>query len=415
MAKTFTPAGEEELADLLRAQSAARAAIGIRGGGTRSVGNPVTTDAVMETIGIKGITDYEPGSLTIIAKAGTKLKSINKALAAENQQLPFEPPDHGALFGRTSASTIGGVVAAGAAGPRAIQAGGARDSLIGVRLVTGDGDIVKNGGRVMKNVTGYDLVKLVAGSHGTLGVLTEVAFKVLPKPEAAATVRVTGIDASEAVDLMSKALCSPFDVSGAAYLGPGLKDGPAAIVRVEGFANSVAYRADRLVELLGKDMPGGGEIDIVDKAKSVAGLWGRVSDLSDFAAGSPAQTDNGGLWKVVLKPGLAPQMLELLKPAFDFDFVLDRGGGLVWIMASGDQFEGDNGDAAVIAAHDAVREAAQQLGGHAALFRAGSSVRDRVEAFHPQPARLAEISAGLRRQFDPAGILNPGRMVREAV
>src|SRR6056297_949309 len=233
------PASEADLSDIVRD---ARGPLRIRGGGTRNLGAP-SAGEVLETGGLSGISLYEPGALTLVAGAGTPLAEVEAALAAENQRLPFEPMDHRALLGTDGEPTIGGVVAANVSGPRRIQAGACRDSLIGVRFVDGAGTMLKNGGRVMKNVTGYDLVKLMAGSYGTLGVLMEVAFKVLPEVEAQASVVLSGLGPHQAVEAMAMALSSPFEVSGAAHL-PGAG---RTVLRLEGFTASVAYRADRLV------------------------------------------------------------------------------------------------------------------------------------------------------------------------
>jgi glycolate oxidase FAD binding subunit len=214
----MTPKSENALAEAVKAAAAKKTPLHIKGGGTRAGLGAGVTGEVLNTTGLKGVSLYEPGALTIVAAAGTPLETVEKTLAKENQRLAFEPMDHRALYGTNGKPTIGGVVAANVSGPRRIQAGACRDALIGVRFVDGEGTVIKNGGRVMKNVTGYDLVKLMAGSHGTLGVLTEVAFKVLPMPETSALVSVAGLGACRAVEAMSAALTSPFDVTGAAHL-----------------------------------------------------------------------------------------------------------------------------------------------------------------------------------------------------
>jgi len=242
-----TPKNETELSELVRA---ANGPLAIRGGGTRAIGNPVVGQA-LSTSAIKGIQLYEPGALTLVAKAGTAISDIEKALEKEGQILAFEPMDHRALLGTKGTPTIGGAVAANVSGPRRIQSGACRDFLLGVRFVDGRGDIIKNGGRVMKNVTGYDLVKLMAGSFGTLGILTEVAFKVLPKPDTEATLLCDGQDARSAVSALSLGLSSPFSVSGAAYLDLGDGAMRQTRIRLEGMPKSVAYRAETLAKQLG--------------------------------------------------------------------------------------------------------------------------------------------------------------------
>ncbi|MFN0116246.1 MAG: FAD-binding protein, partial [Paracoccaceae bacterium] len=281
----MTEAGIRDEADIAEAVRSANGPLRIAGGGTRGIGRPVAGMG-LSTAGLSGITLHQPGALTLVARAGTPLVEVEAALAAEGQHLPFEPPDWRGLLGRAGESTIGGAVAANASGPRRVQAGAARDSLIGVRFVDGTGMVVRNGGRVMKNVTGYDLVKLMAGSRGTLGVLTEVAFKVLPRPEAAASVELAGLGNAEAVAAMAAALGSPFDVSGAAHVAGG-----ATRVRVEGFAASVAYRAERLAALLSPHGP----VTVVTDRDRVAADWRAVRDAAPVAEGP------GDVWRLVLR------------------------------------------------------------------------------------------------------------------
>ncbi len=288
---TLTPTSEAELAE---AVSAAKGPLAIAGGGTRQgLGHAVEGDR-LETSGLSGVTLYEPGALTLVVQAGTPMAEVEAALAAEGQRLPFEPMDHRPLFGTNGVPTIGGVVATGAAGPRRIQAGGCRDSLIGVRFVNGKAEVVKNGGRVMKNVTGYDLVKLMAGSHGTLGVLTEVSFKVLPAAESTALITLVGLSPDVAVQAMSRALGSPYDVSGAAHLVKGrTEDGgmPSTLIRVEGLEGSVRYRADRLQAELAEF----GEVITQFDAEKNAGIWAYVRDARSVADGA------GDVWRVSVR------------------------------------------------------------------------------------------------------------------
>jgi glycolate oxidase FAD binding subunit len=367
------PANELELAEGIRA---AHGALLIVGGGTRAIGAVAApVGEVLETSGLAGISLYEPGALTIVAGAGTRLADVDAALAQGGQRLPFEVPDLRGLLGREGESTIGGVVAANASGPRRIQAGACRDSLIGVRFVDGAGTIVKNGGRVMKNVTGYDLVKLMAGSHGSLGVLTEVAFKVLPLPEVEASLICEGLNPEAAVMAMSQALGSPYEVTGAAYVGGQVR------LRIEGMAGSVAYRVAALAKLLGASW------QVVEAAQSAV-LWREVRDVTAFV-GLP-----GAVWRISVKPSDMPQVLAVLDGA---QTLCDWGGGLIWARVS------DVADAQ----SEVLRRHLRGIGGHATLVRRENAV---ASAFQPEPAGIAALSAALRAKFDPRGLFNPGLM-----
>jgi glycolate oxidase FAD binding subunit len=363
-------------ADVAEAVAAATTPLRIVGGGTRPVG--VTDGETLSTASLSGITLYEPGALTLVARAGTPLAEIEAALAAENQRLAFEPMDHRALLGTTGEPTIGGAVAANVSGPRRVQAGACRDSLIGVRFVDGTGTIVKNGGRVMKNVTGYDLVKLMAGSHGTLGILTEVSFKVLPRTATQATLILPKLPVDRAVEAMSAGLTSPFEVTGAAH---GAWDGDTAtLLRIEGFEASVDYRAARLADLLAPF----GEVSIERDPARTAALWTRVRDVLPFAGRA------GDVWRFSVKPSDASALVT----ALDAECLLDWGGGLVWALAT----PGTD------------LRARMTVPGHATLVRAAPETKRALRVFHPEPAPLAAIADGLRRKFDPRGILNPGLM-----
>lgn len=363
----LTPTSEQELAQMI---AQAGTALCVTGGGTRGY---ATQGIVVSTAGLTGIETYEPGALTLVARAGTPVAEIEAALAAENQRLAFEPMDHRALLGTTGTPTLGGVMAANISGPRRISVGAARDFALGVRFVDGAGRIVKNGGRVMKNVTGYDLVKLMCGSYGTLGVLTEVALKVLPAPETMASLMVRGVDARRGVAALSRALGSPFEVTGAAYL-----PGEGAVVRIEGFEASVRYRLDALRDVLA----GFGEVEVMEMEHSKA-LWRNIRDVTHFAETS------GDVWRVSVKPSDAPAVVANLPDAAEF--MLDWGGGLIWIYAP--------------KGHD-VRAHLAGIGGHATRVRGAGA----TPKFHPEAAGVAALTAGVRAKFDPRGLLNPGLM-----
>ena len=351
----MTPVTEAELAKII---AQAQAPFEIIGGGTRQIGRVEGTP--LHTSSLSGIRLYEPEALTLVAQAGTPLAEIEALLAENHQRLPFEPYDLRALQGTTGTPTIGGVVATNASGPRRIQAGACRDSLIGVRFVDGLGRIIKNGGRVMKNVTGYDLVKLLAGSHGTLGVLTEVSFKLQPASEAVATVLVREPESTSAAT-MAKALASPYDISAAAHAG-----GITAL-RLEGLSGSVKYRSAALANLLG------GEIGLFD--------WAAQRDARAFAG------REGDVWRVSVKPSDGPATAEALRHNGAEGPIFDWAGGLLWVLAE----KGSNLRAGLTS-------------GHATL------IRGQGQTFPPEPAPIAALEAALRQKFDPRGVLNPGRM-----
>ncbi|SOH95205.1 glycolate oxidase FAD binding subunit [Monaibacterium marinum] len=371
----LTPETEDELAKVVRSAHDNRTALQIRGGGTRDFGNEVRTDAVLQTGGLSGITLYDPGALTLVARAGTPLADIEAALAAEGQMLPFEPMDHRGILGTTGTPTIGGAVAVNASGPRRLKAGACRDSLIGVRFVTGEGEIIKNGGRVMKNVTGYDLVKLLAGSYGTLGVLTEVSFKVLPRPQATATLVWQGLSDVDAVAILAAAMRSPYDVSGAAH-DPA--DGGRTYVRIEGLDQSVSYRA----QALARDLASHGAAEIIADAAQITAIWAGLRDAE------PLRAEQGDIWRVSVKPSDGPAVVAAAGAEAAF---YDWQGGLVWLrMPQG----------------AALRERIDGIAGHATLIR-GTGQR----VFQPMPMPIARLSQGLRARFDPRDILNSGKMI----
>lgn len=371
------PDSEDALAAIVRDAAERRNPLAIRGGGTRGIGGPVEGTPLL-TAGLTGITLYEPGALTLVVRAGTPLAEVEAALAAEGQHLPFEPWDGRALSGGNGTPSIGGMVAVNASGPRRIQAGACRDAMLGVRFVDGTGAIVKNGGRVMKNVTGLDLVKLMAGSHGTLGVITEVALKVLPAPATTTTLAFDGLDVPRAVAAMTAATGTPFEVTGAAHVPAGLGEGAVTLLRLEGFAGSVEHRATALA----------GALDRFGPARRIEGPgdWPRLRDAALFAG------REGAVWRISVRPTDGTRVASALPEA---DLILDWAGGLVWALLP-DEID--------------PRARLATVPGHATLLRASDTARARHATFHPEPAPVAALASGLRSRFDPQGILNPGRM-----
>ncbi|NNE81762.1 MAG: FAD-binding protein [Silicimonas sp.] len=404
----FSPRDEKDLSDLV---AGATDALAVIGGGTRTVGAPVQ-GGVLTTSGLSGITLYDPGALTLVAQAGTPVSEIEAALDAENQMLAFEPMDHRTLLDTEGVPTIGGVVGANVSGPRRVQAGACRDFLLGVRCVDGSGTIVKNGGRVMKNVTGYDLARLMCGSRGTLGILSEVGFKVLPKPEATAVLLLTGLTIGEAVKAMASALTSPFEVTGAAHVPVGLDSAPVTMLRLEGFEDSVAYRANQLKARLAAFGPADIERRVEGPENTKAG-WAWVRDVAAFA-------EKTAVWRVSVKASEVEAMLESgIWQTLACDAILDLGGGLVWIGADDAQlsdnanWDGSGSSDRLHGAenlHATLQECMRLTGGHATLVKGPEALRSKVPVFQPEPAPLATLAQGLRRQFDPKGILNPGLM-----
>jgi len=383
----LAPADEAELAEAVAGAAASSQPLEIVGGGTRlTLGRPVQAEASLGVAGLSGITLYEPAALTLVVKAGTPMAEIEETLAAEGQMLPFEPMDHRPLLASDGAPTIGGAVAVAACGPRRFQRGACRDAMIGVRFVDGTGRIVANGGRVMKNVTGFDLVKMMAGSWGTLGVISEIAFKLLPAPRAEATLILRDQDAEAGLQTLTEIVATPHEVTGAAFAEPGLfGDTSLTALRLEGLPEQVRHRTARLCETIGWE---------VLEAEASRDLWRQIRDVTPFA------DRPGAVWRLSMAPSEAMHLSRRLDVAgFDHTALYDWAGGLVWLLCD------DTGDAGAV---EMRRQTADC--GHATLVRAPAAVRAAVDVFQPEPATLARFSAGLRAKFDPKGILNPGRM-----
>jgi len=368
----LSPRNEDELAEIVRSS---QDPLAVQGGNTRGM---APEGIALTVTGLSGISLYEPGALTMVVKAGTTLAEVNDALQSENQRLAFEPMDYRGLLGTDGEPTIGGVVAANISGPRRVAVGSCRDFVLGVRFVTGSGQIIKNGGRVMKNVTGYDLVKLMAGSRGTLGILTEVSLKVLPQPETESTVILHSLDDRTAVKAMSKALGSPFEVTGAACL----PSRDITVLRLEGFTESVRYRSQRLTDLLTEF----GDAETTRNKEDSAEIWRGIRDAKSF------HDHEGDVWRFSVKPSDGPNLTDRLETT---ELMYDWGGGLIWLKSG----RGTN-----------MRAQVGKFSGHATLVRADQETRDRIGMFQPALPSVAALSDGLRAQFEPRGILNAGLM-----
>lgn len=395
---------EDQVMDLLQWALSDNKRLGIAGNNSKaSLGRPMDVDATLKLSGLSGIEMYEPAELVMKAKAGTLLKDVDEALNASGQQLAFTPPDYGPLLGQApELGTLGGIFAPNLSGSSRIKAGAARDHLLGVDGFTGRGQAFHTGSRVMKNVTGYDLCKLVAGSFGTLAVCTSLTFKILPKPEKIRTVLVFGISLEASANVMRDAMSSVHDVSAAAYIPKeiAVKTGidylvdanaPLVAIKIEGPAASAEYRCAELLKMFESQ----GAIEELHGHRSRS-LWTFLSDVRAF---SDNQATN--IWKISLPPSNAPEYVSALKSALpDLEYFLDWAGGLVWVSVPAEV-----ADAGVTPIRQNLKG-----NGHATLIRAPKSIRKNIPPFQPQNPVVAGISERIREGFDPQRILNPERM-----
>ncbi len=401
MADSLAPADADSLADAVRWAIAGEHPLEvIAGGSKRALGRPVQSAATLSLAAFDGIVDYQASELVLTAGAATPLAAIQAAVEAERQMLAFEPADYGPLLGAAEPATLGGALACNLSGPRRIKAGAARDHFLGVHAVSGRGERFKAGGRVVKNVTGYDVCKLLAGSYGTLALMHEVTVKILPAPERTRTVLVFGLEPPAALEALGTALGSAHEVSGAAHMPAEVAARSAvsyvsgagaavSAVRVEGFPASVEARCAALRELLGRF----GAVEELHSKNSTT-LWREIRDVRSFAG------DDRPLWRLSVPPAAGADAAARVTEAADVRALFDWGGGLVWLAVGG---AADAGEAAV-------RAAAAAVGGHATLVRADAPTRAARAVFQPQAAGLAALTTRIKRAFDPTGVLNPGRM-----
>jgi glycolate oxidase FAD binding subunit len=400
-----------DVEEVVRAAIANEQPLEVIGHGTkRGIGHAMATNAVLDVSGLSAVTSYEPNELIVTLQAGAPLADVLSLIDSKNQQFAFEPMNTAPLLGTPALGTVGGMIAAGLAGPRRIRAGGARDHLLGAHAVSGFGESFKTGGKVVKNVTGYDLCKLLAGSWGTLSVMTEVTLKVMPKPEAERTLLLRGLDEAAANRAMTVALGSPYDVSAAAHLpksgfrarskglGELAGDGEAlTVLRLEGITASAVHRAGSLRTLLAPF----GTASLVEDGASEA-LWATIRDVLPFASGGAV--GDWPVWRIVCPPASGAALGTELVRETGGEAIYDWGGGLIWAALP------PKGDAHALA----VRRRAAAFGGHAALIRAAEEVRRDVDVFHPQAAGIAALGERVRASFDPKAILNRGRLTRGA-
>ena len=398
MTDTFKPSDTKQLTEIIAWAAAEESPLDVIGSGSKNaLGRPLEGARVLDLSALSGVLFYEPEELVLSVRAATGLDQVRDLLKQRNQMLAFEPPDWGWLLsGESNAGTIGGMVATGLSGPRRFKAGAVRDHVLGATAVSGRGEVFVSGGRVVKNVTGYDLPKLLTGSWGTLAAISDLNLKVLPAPEKTYTLLIYGLNAPQAVAAMTKAAQSPYEVSGLAYLPADLASqsavsyvatGGATVtaIRVEGLGVSVKHRMESLRVLLSESV----SMDELHSSNSDA-FWAEVRDVRLMPE------DCAAVWRVSVPPGDAPEFLSAIDADAHF---LDAGGGLVWLgFASTEVGQGQR-----------IRHAIKT--GHTTLMRAPENIRGTESVFQPQPAPLAALTNRVKESFDPKHILNPGRMV----
>jgi glycolate oxidase FAD binding subunit len=404
MAEPIKPRDTADVEAAIRLALSERRALEIVGRGSkRAVGRPAQSDATLDLSGLSGVTLYEPEELVLSARAGTPISEIEALAGTRGQELAFEPMDYGPLLGtRTGQGSIGGVLACNLSGPRRIKAGAARDHFLGFSAVSGRGEIFKSGGRVVKNVTGYDLCKLLAGSWGTLAAMTDVTIKTLPKCETEATLVVQGLADDIAIKAMTAAMGSACDVSGAAHLPARLaplflpdfgSDRGVTALRLEGVEPSVVHRVRALAGVIAPF----GAPSVVDAVRTRS-LWRAVRDVAAFAANGPYGARP--VWRIAVAPSRGAETGRAIAAKAQGEVFYDWAGGLVWAALAPTE---DAGEALV-------RQIVDAAGGHATLIRAPAALRAAVPVFHPQEGALGALTVRVKESFDPNGVLNRGRM-----
>jgi glycolate oxidase FAD binding subunit len=403
MTTHLKPADAAQALEAVRWAVSEEAPLELVGHGTkRALGRPFQATHTLDVSDLSGLKFYEPAELVLSAQAATPLAELEALLAENRQQFAFEPPDFGPLLGgEAGKQTIGGVVSCNLAGPRRVKAGAARDHFLGCQAVSGRGEAFKAGGRVVKNVTGYDLPKLLAGSYGTLALLTEVTLKVLPAPEDTRTVLIRGLDDATAIRVMALALQSPYEVAAAAHMPAALAGGvgvdelgsgtAATAIRLEGFGPSIEYRAGKFRDLF----RGFGSVEFLELEPSLA-FWAAVRDVKPFVANQERL-----VWRLSVPPADGARVAADIASRLPAEAYFDWGGGLIWLAVE---------PTVERAGQEVIREAVELGGGHATLIRAPDTVRASADVFHPQAATLATLSARVKESQDPKRIFNPGRM-----
>jgi glycolate oxidase FAD binding subunit len=403
MTSTFYPSDDIQAREATEWALSTSTPMAIVGSGSKvSLGRSTNLDCTLNLSGLTGVTGYEPSELVLTARPGTTLKELNAHLKGCGQEFAFEPPDYGPLLGqKPDAGTLGGAIACNLSGPRRIKAGAARDHFLGMEAINGRAELFKAGGKVVKNVTGYDLCKLIAGSYGTLALLTEVTVKVLPKAQKIRTVLVSGLRNSTALSVFQKLVSGVNEPSGLAHLpadiakrshvdfvsNTGLS---VTAVRVEGPTPSVLKRANDLTMSLAKY----GEVEELHTHRSRA-LWKEIGNVSPFVQ-NPVST----VWRIIVPPTQAEIITNSLSTQFDISQYFDWAGGLIWVETN------DHPDDL----HMGIRSCVADLGGQATLIRGSSTLRASVDVFEPLPKPIFQLNYRVKQAFDPNAIFNPARV-----
>ncbi len=404
MSDRLLPQSNKDVLDIVRAANNDAQTLEIIGAGSKvDWGRPVDSSALLDLTNLTGIVLYEPTELVLSAAAGTPMMEIQQALAEKNQQLAFEPPDLSLLYGGNSSGTLGGTIAANLSGSKRLQAGAARDHFLGFEAISGRGEEFKSGGRVVKNVTGFDLSKLLAGSFGTLAAMTSVTVKVLPKPDKTRTVLLYGQDDQAAIKALSEALQGPFEINSAGHLPANIaaksavsyivsSGGSVAAVRVQGPEPSVEVRCQAVRAL----WQAYGDVEELHGHNSGI-LWQEMRDIAKLLSNPEDQ-----IWRLSVPPASGADVAAAITSQLKCEYYYDWGGGLIWLA-----LDGKAENSVVI-----IRQAVDNSGGHATLVRGSEMLRSGIDVFHPQPKELAQLSSNIKNSFDPSGVLNPGKMYK---
>ena len=397
----FKPSTREEIVEIVKNCYKKNIPLEISGLQSKNkIGRNFQSEKTLDLSNYKGIIDYKPEELYIKVKAGTSIKQIEDELKKNNQQLAFEPNDFGYLFkGESNSGSIGGVVACNFAGPRRFKVGSVRDHLLGFQGVNGKGETIKSGGTVVKNVTGYDLCKILSGSFGTLTILTEISIKVLPKPETSKTLIIKNPHIKKALGYLGLSLSSSTDPSGGAfypdYFGKSFilndltHDGGLTGIRIEGPTNSVDQRIDRLskeLTLLND------EFSILDPVQSEI-FWTKTKNLEVF------KNSKSNLIRIVVPISETLQVIQKLKKKDDTNYFLDWGGSLIWMA-----FEQINSK--II---EEIKEITKYHKGYYTLIKLEEDLKASADIFTIDPIKY-KISEKIKKSFDPRRIFNPGKM-----